>query len=638
VNPGLLLSLVLGGTPTARAAETSPLCAALLPARADVAGARAAIAAGADVSARCSHEVTIQVRRRLGLAEVLLGVIVPPVGVLMMLDDRSHPATVTRSPAPLDLAISRELPSLADALLDAGADPLQPAPGDQALPLVTAIAQDMRLGGATWTTRLLGHCDHVPADLLRAEERVLDALLDAPELLAPLLALGLDTEGRDRWGRTWLTRAARDGAPRRAHAALASGADPNLRLEGETPLGAAVGAGDLAMMALLLEAGAAPSRAAGSGRSLAARAVEQSDPAVLDAVLAMGARADGGDGEGRVPIMVAASRGALAATRTLLAHGALPTDEAVLEATRRGNAELLRILLDAGGDPDAEGPFSKRPLHHALKADQDDLVALLLAAGADPGRRSSSFVFDEPPPVRIPLAAGDERRVRALLPYVNAAEREWLVVFALADGNEAMAASVVDSGVDLGTVLTRLNAAGDAPARAWLRARGAKVPVGALVDVLEFGDIGAVQEALGDGADPNHPGGMPARLPAVVALERGDAAVLGLLRDAGARLPPAWSARKLVRDTDPAVLELAIQLGATAGESAISEASFWNEPAALEVLARNIQDPEPWRRARSGIGPLAARIDEIHAEKKAAATEARRAARRARRAARRARD
>lgn len=634
----LLLAMALGGAAAAQAAGAGDLCTALLPARADVAGAREAIAGGADVSARCAHPVTIQVHRPLGLAEILLGVIVPPVGVMMMLEDRSHPETVTRSPAPLDLAISRELPGVARALLNAGADPLQPAPDAQAVPLATAIAQDLRLGGSTWTTLLLGHCDHVPADLLRDEAMVLDALLDAPELLDSLLRLGLDTQGRDRSGGSWLTRAAQDAAPSRAQAALARGADPNLRFEDETPLGAAVGAGNLEMIALLLEAGADPAQATGGGRSLAARAVEQSDPAVLDTVLAMGARADGADGAGPAPISIAAGLGATAAARTLLANGAVATDAAVLEATKRGDTAMLEMLLDAGGDPNAEGPFSRRPLHHALQAGQADIVALLMEAGADPGRRSTSSIFDQPPPIRIPLAAGDGAQVGALLPHVDTAEREWLVALALAEGDEAMAERITNPSVNLDTVLTRVGGVDDAPARAWLRARGARVAAGALVDVLESGGADAVAEALADGADPNRPGGEPPRLPAEVALDRREVSILRLLHGAGARLPPGWSVRGLIRDTDPALLELALQLGATADEGAIADASFWNEPDALEVLARHIDDPGPWRRARSGTGPLAARIDELHALKRTAATEARRTARRARWAERRARD
>jgi ankyrin repeat protein len=627
--------LLLAGA--ALAAPDAPLCTALLAERTDVAGALQAIASGADVSARCTHEVTVHVRRTPTLAEVLLGIVVPPIGVMMVLGNEPQPRQRTRHPAPLDLAVDRELGGLVDALLEAGADPLQPAPPGQPVPLVTAIAKDLALGGTRWTDRLLSACDHVPAGLLRSSPGSLDALLEHPDILRPLLAAGLDPEGRDERDQTWLTRAAQQGRPDRARAALALGADPDLRVGGRTPLAAAVSRGDLEMMALLVEAGARPLAAAGTGDGLATLAVASGDPAVLDAVLAMGAPLDGGDGQGRAPITVAADRGPPELLERLLERGARPTDAAVLAATKRGDAAAVGLLLDAGGDANAEGPFGRRPLHHALRAGDEALIAALLAGGADPGRRASSAVFDEPPPIRIPLDAGDVARVRSLLPRVAPAERAWLLGSALARADEDMAEAILETGVDLDAVLVRADSAAEAGARAWLRARGARVPADALADVVAYGCLEAVEEALADGAAVDVPGGEPARLPAEVALERGEPGILEVLLQAGARVSPEHPADRYLRDATADVLDTALRMGATADAGTIREAVFWHKPDHLEVLARHVHDPRAWEPRSVGLGRLQERAAEIHAEKVERDRARRKAERAERRAARRAR-
>ncbi|MEC8423519.1 MAG: hypothetical protein VX000_07060, partial [Myxococcota bacterium] len=281
-------------------------------------------------------------------------------------------------------------------------------------------------------------------------------------------------------------------------------------------------------------------------------------------------------------------------------------------------------LLEAGGDPNAEGTFSRRPLHHALEAGRSDIVHVLLAAGADPGRHATSAVFHEPPPIRIPMGKGDTDAMVLLLPHVDDRERLWLLVEALSRDDMEMAARISASGVDHDAALVRLSRRDDADARAWLRAQGARFPPDALASICATGHADAIAEALLDGADPNAAGGHRSTRPAEVLVDRGDASLLWLLADAGGRLPAGWDPRGLVRDTDPAFLEGALRLGAAADRATVRAAVVWNQAAALEVLARYVDDPRAWAPLWLGRGPLRTRATEIHAEK-VAADRARRA-------------
>lgn len=57
-------------------------------------------------------------------------------------------------------------------------------------------------------------------------------------------------------------------------------------------------------------------------------------------------------------------------------------------AVALGHAEMVKILLDAGADPNAKGGTAEHsPLHAAVQNGNVEIVALLLNAGADPNAR-----------------------------------------------------------------------------------------------------------------------------------------------------------------------------------------------------------------------------------------------------------
>ena len=61
--------------------------------------------------------------------------------------------------------------------------------------------------------------------------------------------------------------------------------------------------------------------------------------------------------------------------------------EALIEATKKGDLDEVRRLLDEGANPDAKTKFEEFALLEAAANRHPDIVALLLARGADPNLR-----------------------------------------------------------------------------------------------------------------------------------------------------------------------------------------------------------------------------------------------------------
>jgi hypothetical protein len=59
-------------------------------------------------------------------------------------------------------------------------------------------------------------------------------------------------------------------------------------------------------------------------------------------------------------------------------------------AARSGYVEMLRLLLDAGADPNRVGPQSQSPLAFAVMHRHDEAIEVLLAAGADPNGKAGA--------------------------------------------------------------------------------------------------------------------------------------------------------------------------------------------------------------------------------------------------------
>nr|CAA9282670.1 hypothetical protein AVDCRST_MAG63-4058 [uncultured Armatimonadetes bacterium] len=255
-----------------------------------------------------------------------------------------------------------------------------------------------------------------------------------------LLERGADPDARDDRDKTPLHLAAEQGHGPLMEVLLDHGADIEAReKEGGTPLFFAVASADLFAVELLLRRGADPHVRAGDGKTpldyardyfgfryiaetLAeaagqpvpvrmgrsrpgeflcackkgyldlARRILSDDPNVVHA------RGAAGLIEAATALHLAATFGQPQIARLLLDHGH-PVDAVdqwgttpLMDAAKMGHIDVARALLDRGAQVNARDAHGSTALHEAAypRAGADDLVGLLLGAGADPAVRDDN--------------------------------------------------------------------------------------------------------------------------------------------------------------------------------------------------------------------------------------------------------
>lgn len=162
--------------------------------------------------------------------------------------------------------------------------------------------------------------------------------------------------------------------------------------DGSSVLIAAIGAGNLVAVQILLDAGADPDRAGKGGETPVHAAAFADDPRLLQAVLAHGGNPD--------------------------VRNAVTGESPLASAIVGLGLPQVRLLLEAGADPNAADHNGDTPLHAAGSVNAGGAILALLEAGARPMARNS---------------AGD-----TFQPYYFQLRRELLNERALAERNQVV--------------------------------------------------------------------------------------------------------------------------------------------------------------------------------------------------------
>jgi ankyrin repeat protein len=166
----------------------------------------------------------------------------------------------------------------------------------------------------------------------------------------------------DRYGRTQLWWAAKDGRLEDVERMLQEGANPNAPdIDGEMPLHAAARWGQVAIAEVLLSHGADPGAKAANGATPLQVSVVEAQVGTARALLRHGADANARDLFGKSPL-----------------H----------DAALRGNRDLVALLLDYGADARATDDSGTTPLHLAARGGNKGMMKVLLSHKADPRARN----------------------------------------------------------------------------------------------------------------------------------------------------------------------------------------------------------------------------------------------------------
>jgi ankyrin repeat protein len=210
-------------------------------------------------------------------------------------------------------------------------------------------------------------------------------------LMDLLMEHGADVNAADEGGTTALMLAAGDAD--KVRLLVKRGAKVDVRSEmGRTPLLiAATYAGNAEAVQLLIQSGAKVTDRDKFGETVLTSAAKRGDAKVLEALIAAGAdiRASGGF-QGRSPLAWAAEEGSVEAVACLLKHGAgedpKSLNTALFNAAVRGPASAVRLLLEHKADPKVPSGFAGyTPLMGAVYSENLDteIVKLLLEHGGD---------------------------------------------------------------------------------------------------------------------------------------------------------------------------------------------------------------------------------------------------------------
>jgi uncharacterized protein len=290
------------------------------------------------------------------------------------------------------------------------------------------------------------------------------AYLGDDEMANILLSAGAKVETTDEYGETPLTLACANGDAGLVKKILDAGADAKAaRWNGETALMIAAGTGSVEVVEQLIARGA-PVNAVESrkGQTALMWAAAEGHSDVVDVLIRHGAEVKAASKSGFTPLVFAAVKNDAKSVKSLLAAGAdpnygLPDGTKVLSvATAYRSTAVASNLVDGGADPNVVDRGGNAPLHTAAQVGNVELVKKLLAKGANPNARTAKvaaggrgaggggggfrFVTGEQTPLMMAARANKEDIMRLLIaagadPKLKAQDGTTLLMSAAGSGH-----------------------------------------------------------------------------------------------------------------------------------------------------------------------------------------------------------
>ena len=169
---------------------------------------------------------------------------------------------------------------------------------------------------------------------------------------------------------------------------LSSGISPNTQCWGHPALSFAVSRGNLEIARLLIEGGAEVDQGNKGGITPLMQAAKEGRVEAMRYLISKGAGVNRSDDYGTTPLSEAAISGDVEAVRLLIREGAdVPGSYALVNAAHNGHLDIVKELISNNARVDAPHPedaFLTPPLHTAIERRHAEVVAELLASGADP--------------------------------------------------------------------------------------------------------------------------------------------------------------------------------------------------------------------------------------------------------------
>ena len=291
----------------------------------------------------------------------------PPATLPMPIVEMQGDPAVALTEAPFDAAPDVALYAAARAgrvdralaLIETGADVRAlPEAGDRdqrSLSVLAAVLPDLRLLRELIARGVDVNAAHAGMTPLLAATR--DSWHGRPDAVMTLLANGADPRVADHEGNTPLHLAARSSDPGVAALLRDAAAELEARnLDGLTPLGMACAVGNWRLAKFLLERGARAESEGGTPALLAAAGGDEDDAAGVQLLIRHKARVDARDAQRRSALHVAAFH---------------------------GHDDILAALLAAGADVRGRDNDGRTPLLEAARGGRLAAFEALLAAGAD---------------------------------------------------------------------------------------------------------------------------------------------------------------------------------------------------------------------------------------------------------------